>query len=673
MVELVWDGKYKDGKKVAPVRIALPFQDIETVNESAQERQKMLEFFTTGKDPEWRNRLIWGDKKYVLPSLLEEFAGEVNLIYIDPPFATGADFSFTAQVPDDPDTDGDQSVTFVKEPSILEQKAYRDTWGRGLDSFLQWFYETALTLRELLAEDGSIYVHLDYNAGHYAKAVLDEVFGADKLVNEIVWKRQTAKGDVTQGAKHMGRIHEVIFLYSKSENYTWNIQYTPYDQSYIDAFYRHKDPNGRWYQLSDITAPGKATKGNPYYEFLGVSRYWRFSKERMQEMYEQERIVQTSLGTVPRQKRYLDEMPGVPLQSLWMDILPVQAQAAEAVGYGTQKPEALLERIIRASSNEGDLVLDCFCGSGTTAAVAEKLGRRWITCDLGRFAIHTTRKRLLSITAKNPGGISPTETFTGVTPFVVQNLGKYERQAWQAAEFDSAEGARLRELRYRNFILELYKADPISSGTWLHGVKLGRMVHVGPVDAPVTFDDVKAIARETWQRVGTGEEAPESAGVDILGWDFAFELNDRGQQVAREAGIDVKFKRIPREVLEKKAVDQGDIRFFELAALTVGTQVKGKTVALELKDFIISPDDVPQEVMSAVTHWSQWVDYWAVDWDFRGDTFHNQWQSYRTKKSPKLEVKTSHTYAAPGAYTVLVKVIDLLGNDTTKALTVTVS
>jgi adenine-specific DNA-methyltransferase len=183
---------------------------------------------------------------------------------------------------------------------------------------------------------------------------------------------------------------------------------------------------------------------------------------------------------------------------------------------------------------------------------------------------------------------------------------------------------------------------------------------------------VKTIARETWQRVGTGEDAPAEAGVDILGWDFAFELHELGRQVAEDAGIDVRFRKIPREVLEKKAVDQGDIRFFELAALTVDTKQQGKKVALELKDFIISPDDVPRDVMQAVTHWSQWIDYWAVDWDFKGDTFHNQWQAYRTKKSPKLELKAAHTYDAPGCYTVLVKVIDLLGNDTTKSLLVEV-
>ncbi|NCC74198.1 MAG: site-specific DNA-methyltransferase, partial [Sphingobacteriia bacterium] len=167
MTELIWEGKYKDGKKVAPVQIALPFQTIETVNESAQQRQKTLNFFSSEPNAqynkEWRNRLIWGDKKYVLPSLLPEFAGKVNLIYIDPPFNVGADFSFTANIADNPDTEDDEATTFVKQPSIIEQKAYRDTWGKGLDSYMQWFYETAVMLRELLADDGSIYVHLDWH------------------------------------------------------------------------------------------------------------------------------------------------------------------------------------------------------------------------------------------------------------------------------------------------------------------------------------------------------------------------------------------------------------------------------------------------------------------------------------------------------------------------------
>jgi hypothetical protein len=198
--ELIWDGKYDaNGKRVAPLRVALPFQTVETVNESAQDRVKNLAlFYAVEREKPWRNRLIWGDKKYVLPSLLPEFAGKVNLIYIDPPFDTGADFSFTATVPAAEDDDAD-GTAFTKEPSIIEQKAYRDTWGRGLDSYLQWLYETVL-LYELLAETGSIYVHLDWHVGHYAKAILDEVFGTNNCINEIVWKRSDAHNDAGQGA-----------------------------------------------------------------------------------------------------------------------------------------------------------------------------------------------------------------------------------------------------------------------------------------------------------------------------------------------------------------------------------------------------------------------------------------------------------------------------------------
>ncbi|MGA3181246.1 MAG: site-specific DNA-methyltransferase [Verrucomicrobiota bacterium] len=662
--ELVWEGKYDSaGNRVAPLRVALPFQTVETVNESAAARRHTQDLFAQNRPTEWRNRLIWGDKKYVLPSLLAEFAGKVNLIYIDPPFDTGADFSFTASVPNRPGDENKDEATFTKEPSIIEHKAYRDTWGRGLDSYLQWFYEAAVLLHELLHETGSVYVHLDWHVSFYVKAILDEIFGPQCFVNEVVWKRQTAKGDVTQGAKHMGRIHESIFLYTKRDGAAWNMQYTPYDKDYVESAYRNQDSNGRRYTLSDITAPGggKASKGNPHYEFLGVTRYWRFSKESMQRLHKEGRIVQTSSGAVPRQKRYLDEMPGVPLQDLWLDISPVQGQSSESLGYSTQKPEPLLERIVKLSSNEGDLVFDCFCGSGTTAAVAEKLKRRWITCDLGRFAIHTARKRLLSI--------------PGVRPFIVQNLGKYERQLWQAAEFggdDSAERAEARQRDYVHFILGLYQAKPLSGYSWLHGVKGGRMVHVGAVDAPVSVGDVAQIAAEFKRAIGTGKDAPKTNGVDLLGWDFAFEMNEVAKQQAASANIQVRFLRIPHDAMDKRAVEQGDIHFFELAALTVDTKIEKRDVALKLSGFVIPPDDVPEDVQRTVKHWSQWIDYWAVDWDNKGDTFHNEWQTYRTRNDPKMQLETRHTYDAPGEYTVVVKVIDILGNDTTKTVKVKV-
>src|SRR5579885_903004 len=235
MTELIWEGKYVDGKRQSPVRVALPFQTIETVNESAQDRRRNLELFASGRDTEWRNRLIWGDKKYVLPSLLPEFAGRVDLIYIDPPFDTGANFSFTASIADHPE--GEEATYFTKEPSVIEQKAYRDTWGGGLDSYLEWFFETASLLHELLSPNGSLYVHIGINISHYVKAVLDEVFGYQGFVNEIIWKRQTAKSGAFAGLGQYGRIHEAILLYAKGDSWTWNQQYISYDAEYVKGFY----------------------------------------------------------------------------------------------------------------------------------------------------------------------------------------------------------------------------------------------------------------------------------------------------------------------------------------------------------------------------------------------------------------------------------------------------
>lgn len=289
------------------------------------------------------------------------------------------------------------------------------------------------------------------------------------------------------------------------------------------------------------------------------------------------------------------------------------------MNYQTQKPVDLIERIISIASRPDDLVLDCFCGSGSTLVAAERSGRRWIGADLGRFAIHTSRKRLL--------------TEESVRPFVVQNLGKYERQAWIKAEFDDPAGRAATETSYRKFILDLFRAEPFSGSPWLHGIKAGRLVHVGAVDAPVTLADVKAISAEIWKLSGRSDTKGATAAADILGWDFAFELNELAKQQAAESKVDLRFKRIPREVLEKAAVQQGDIGardFFELRALSVKTSKKKRAVAVELTEFIIPPDDLPQEAAKTVTHWSQWIDYWAVDWNHKDDTFHNEWQSFRS-------------------------------------------
>ncbi len=386
-----------------------------------------------------------------------------------------------------------------------------------------------------------------------------------------------------------------------------------------------------------------------------------YTDQSIEKLRQEGRIYETRTGSI-RIRYDLPVRNGMVIEeyrhgSTWDDIADMMhAPQAERTNYPTQKPEPLLERIIRASSNEGDLVLDCFSGSGTTAAVAEKLNRRWIACDLGRFAIHTTRKRLLDI--------------DNVRPFVVQNLGKYERQVWQKAEFGDEAAFITRS--YRKFILDLYHADMVEGYTWLHGKKGGRMVHVGSVNSPVADGDVRNIALEFRRAIGAGKDAPGVAGVDVLGWDFALDMNDTAQQMAAEAGVKVRFLRIPREVLEKKAVDQGDIRFFELAALDIDHTLHGREISIKLTDFMIPPDDVPADVAKAVRDWKDWIDYWAVDFNYRDDTFHNMRQYYRTPKNRELPDRIHHTYEEPGEYTVLVKAIDILGNDTTKTLTVKV-
>jgi adenine-specific DNA-methyltransferase len=276
--------------------------------------------------------------------------------------------------------------------------------------------------------------------------------------------------------------------------------------------------------------------------------------------------------------------------------------------------------------------------------------------DLSRFAIHTTRKRLLNL--------------QGLQPFVIQNLGKYERQVWQTAEFGNDSVSRV--LAYIYFIVKLYGAQTLSGHVWLHGIKGKRFIHIGSVDSPISPLDVGQIVAEFKRSIGTGEDAPKTNGIDILGWDFAFELNELAKQQASQANVDIRFLRIPREVLDKKAIEQGDIHFFELAALDVKVKTSGKKVSVTINDFVIPPDDVPEEIQKDIKHWSQWIDYWAIDWDNKNDTFHNEWQEYRTREKPKLETQAVKTYTASGEHRIVVKVVDILGNDTTKVLVVNV-
>lgn len=404
-VRLEWEGKPKDVE-----RLTLPFQTVETINESraTRERDSGALFREAPTDPQ-RNLLIWGDNKLVLSSLLADFAGRVDLIYIDPPFATGADFSHHVNVGD---------VGWIKEPSILEEHAYRDTWGAGYASYMTMLFERLSLLRDLLSPTGSIYLHLDWRAAHYGKLILDELFGSANFKNEIVWRRAHTHND----PDGYGRIHDTL-LYYRRPGGTFNRVHGEYRAEYIEQAYRHVDPDGRRYQTLPLHATHLFSSKDDNTRRFGSKilrppsgKYWRWSQAKIDDALVANRIVM-SKNDVPRYKKYLDEAEGVPVQSIWDDLKMLGRP--EMVGYPTQKPESLLERIIEASSNEGDLVCDCFAGSGTTPAVAEKLGRRWIACDLGRFAIHATRKRLLDI--------------SGCHPFDIQNLGAYERQRWQVA------------------------------------------------------------------------------------------------------------------------------------------------------------------------------------------------------------------------------------------------
>lgn len=318
-VELIWNGKTGEVSN-----IVLPFQVIEQVDEPRAEKPEdtgfQLDLFDTrGRQMKgWTNKLIWGDNKLILSSLKNgpmreeiERQGGLKLIYIDPPFDVGADFSMDIEIGGD---------TFTKKPNILEEIAYRDTWGRGADSFIAMIYERLVLMRDLLAEDGSIYVHCDWRVNSHVRMVLDEIFGADRFVNEIVWKRSDAKSDASQGSRHYSRIQDTIWFYRRGDKPIWNPLYIPLSDSYVEGFYKYTDPDGRKYKLENMLGPGGPAKGNPVYEVMGVTRAWRYSKERMQQLIEAGLVVQTNPGTVPMQKKYLDESKGVQVGTWWDDI-----------------------------------------------------------------------------------------------------------------------------------------------------------------------------------------------------------------------------------------------------------------------------------------------------------------------------------------------------------------
>jgi len=397
-------------------------------------------------------------------------------------------------------------------------------------------------------------------------------------------------------------------------------------------------------------------------------------------------------GTYHRQ--YLDDMRPMRIRDVW-EISTIQSWN-EKVGYPTQKPEALLERIIKASSNEGDLVADFFCGSGTTLAVAEKLGRKWIGTDLGKFAIHTTRKRMIGVQRELKQEGKPYRAFE------ILNLGHYERQHYVGLDPDSRHGQQVAELekRERDFvelILSAYHAQPVTGFQNFHGKKAGRMVVVGPVNYQVDSYMIDEILLECKKRRITG--------VDVLGFDFEMSLAPAKQEEARDKGIDLSLRNIPREVFDKRAVERDQVVFYEVPYIEIDHSLKGDTFSIKLTDFAVfysqDTDFIPAEDLknkrskvvvekgkvieyskdtNGHTHhkvltkkWTDWVDYWAVDFDYErrksrgGDfIFENEWQSFRTKRDRSLELETPFVEFGKDRRerTVAVKVVDIFGNDT---------
>ena len=394
-VELVWNGKTSE-----VCNIVLPFQTIEHIDEPRAEKPEeaalqagLFDTDERGRQLKgWTNKLIWGDNKLILSSLKNgpireeiEKQGGLKFIYIDPPFDVGADFSMNIEI-------GDYS--FTKQPNILEEIAYRDTWGKGADSFIAMLYERLELMRDLLAEDGSLYVHCDWRVNAYIRLVLDQLFPGN-FINAITWQKiRTTKAQ----SKGYGNIQDTIFLYSRSEKPIFNTQTVDFDPAYIKSHYKKEIGTGRLFRTVSMLQKGSGPARNFGGKVLDPppGRHWIWGQERIDKAMAAGRIVFTSNGR-PEKIQYLDEMDGDVVADIWTDIFPINSQAIEAVGYPTQKPETLLERIIKSSSNEGDLVADFFCGSGTTAAVAEKLGRKWIATDLGKFAVHTTRKRMIGV------------------------------------------------------------------------------------------------------------------------------------------------------------------------------------------------------------------------------------------------------------------------------------
>ena len=638
----------------------------------------------------WTNKLIWGDNKLVLSSLANgplrdeiEAAGGLKLIYIDPPFDVGADFSIDIEIGDD---------TVTKKANILEEIAYRDTWGKGADSFMTMLNERLILMDQLMAQTSTIYIHLDWRTVHYVKVMADDIFGRNSFMSNVIWKRISSGRKATSN-KWLA-VDDIMLVYTKG-NAGITSQYVGYSNEYKKRFV-HEDERGKY-----------------FWDNIGT-----YSQERLSRLEAEGRIkYPDNPSAKPRMKNYLNEGKGVIVDNIWTDIPPVNSQAKEDTAYATQKPEALLERIINASSAPGDLVADFFCGSGTAAAVAEKLGRKWIAADLSRFAIHTTRKRLIGVQRELKRAAGPYRSFE------ILNLGKYERQYFLGIdggqpEEAKSEQSRSREEAYLNLILRAYAAQRTEQSPPFHGIKGSTAVVVGPIDAPIT----SSLVRESV----VAAKKLNITRVDILGFEFEMGIKPTLQDDARSQGVNLSLRYIPNDVFDQRAIQKDQVRFYDVAYVEASISATETNVTVSLTDFGVfyrqedadvaaaglragdskvvvdqgqvvrvtksKAGDLGREILTK--SWTDWIDYWAVDFDYGSQKeiirvvkdsrerqvwtgsylFQNEWQSFRTRAARDLElVSAPNKYPAAGTYQVGVKVIDIFGNDTTKILTVSVS
>ena len=529
-----------------------------------------------------------------MASLLKDFKGKIALIYIDPPFDVGADFTMDVPI-------GDNKETVNKDQSTIEMVAYRDMWGKGTDSYLHIMYERLILMRDLLSETGSIYVHCDWRVNSFIRMIMDDIFGKDNLKNEIAWWYITTPAPQSNFAKQ----HDTIYFYSKTINHFFNRDAVrvPYSEETLS-----KKPSRRVFHQEN--------------------------KSYQQKPHEAGKVC----------------------PDVW-EIPFINPFAHERLGYNTQKPETLLERIIKASSQEGDLVADLFCGSGTTGAVAERLGRRWIMADLGRFSIHTSRKRMIELQRKLY------EENEHYRAFDVYNLGRYERQWWQKERLKGADE------EHRRVVLDFYKAEVLQSppSPLIHGRKGSSLCHVDSIDGLFTRDELKTVAKAA-KEAGAKE-------LHCLAWEFEMDLRLICHEIEHADGVKIKLIPIPREIMEKNRTSPPP--FLEVAVLEaepVYKTVDGKRVVdIKLKKFVPSLAEVPTKELEALKERAiksgfDFIDFWAVDFDYQdGQPFEHHWQAYRTRKYRSLLTVSDHEfdrYPKKGKYIACVKVVDIFGCDT---------